>query len=74
MSKPLRPEDPLFTPSEAAKYLTLGKSTLDNKRHLGGGPAFLKLGKVVRYRKSDLDTWVASLVRRSTSDAGPAAA
>jgi len=64
----IHPEDPLMTTVEAARYLRIGKSTLDNKRYLGGGPSFLKFGKIVRYRKSELDRWADSLAQRSTSD------
>jgi excisionase family DNA binding protein len=52
----------------AAAYLGLSPKTLETLRTRGGGPPFLKLGRRVVYRKTDLDTWVAARVRRSTSD------
>ncbi|MBB5685657.1 helix-turn-helix transcriptional regulator [Sphingobium boeckii] len=51
----------------AAKRLGLSKKTLTNRRIYGGGPPFLKMGKAVRYRVSDLDAWVAAHVVNSTS-------
>ncbi|BBF93424.1 helix-turn-helix transcriptional regulator [Blastochloris tepida] len=53
----------------AAKYLGLGKSTLDKWRCTGGGPRFSKLGARVVYAKPDLDQWVAANRRASTSAA-----
>jgi predicted DNA-binding transcriptional regulator AlpA len=54
---------------EAARYLSLGKSTLDKLRVLGGGPAFIKIGKRVVYDPADLEAWFASHKRTSTSEA-----
>jgi excisionase family DNA binding protein len=53
---------------EAAAYVRLGKPTLERFRITGDGPAYVKLGSAVRYRKSDLDAWLVSRVTRSTSD------
>jgi len=39
---------------EAAKILNLSVQTLRNWRHLKKGPAYLKLGRSVRYRPEDL--------------------
>lgn len=54
----------------AAAYLGLSPKTLETLRTRGGGPPFLKLGRRVVYRKSDLELWLAQRVRRSTSDPG----
>lgn len=51
----------------AARYLTLTPHTLECYRSLGGGPAFYKFGKWVRYAVKDLDAWAAE--RRCTSTA-----
>jgi len=56
----------LKTP-EAAKYLRLSEAFLEKARTYGGGPKFAKLGRVVVYRREDLDSWVASRVQDSTS-------
>jgi len=55
----------------AARYLALEAHTLECYRSLGGGPAYHKFGKWVRYAVDDLDAWAESC-RRSTM-ASPAA-
>lgn len=52
---------------EAARYVRLGKPTLDRFRLTGEGPRFAKLGGAVRYRRTDLDEWIASRLVASTS-------
>lgn len=57
----------LRTP-DAAKYLGIGKSTLERKRVEGTGPAFRRLGsKIVTYAVKDLDAWASQQVLESTS-------
>jgi hypothetical protein len=34
----------------------------------GGGQRFVKIGRAVRYRRSDLDDYLVTKIRRSTSD------
>ena len=53
---------------EAASYVRLGKPTLERFRVTGEGPRYAKLGGAVRYRRSDLDEWLASRVIGSTSE------
>lgn len=56
---------------EAAARLHLSPRTLEGLRVRGEGPPFIKLGaRSVRYAKGDLEEWIASRRRRSTSDAG----
>jgi excisionase family DNA binding protein len=58
-----------MTPKEAAAYLRSSPSTLAKRRLAGGNsPPFTRIGAAIRYRKSDLDAWMAASVRRSTSD------
>lgn len=61
----------LMTTKEAAAYLRLSRRTLERYRVTGQGPVFLKFGRLVFYRRSDLDRWKENRVRRSTSDPGP---
>jgi predicted DNA-binding transcriptional regulator AlpA len=62
----------LRTP-EAAHYVGLSASTLEKFRLTGNGPPYQKAGrKIVVYRTEDLDAWLASGRRKSTSDPGPA--
>jgi excisionase family DNA binding protein len=60
-------DDPKLTTREAAEYLGLAANTLEIWRLKGRGPRFLKLGRPVRYAKSDLDEWVSQCRHRSTS-------
>lgn len=58
---------------EAAKFLGLSTSTLAKMRMRGGhdSPPFVRIGsRVVGYRLSDLESWLSSRRRRSTSDPG----
>lgn len=58
----------------ASEHVGLSVSTLNKLRVFGGGPIFLKLGRRVAYDLADLDAWLATKRRRSTSDAGGGAA
>ena len=59
--------------NEAAGYVGLKQRTLEKKRREGSGPVFLKLGGRVLYDQQDLDAWLASCRRTSTSATDPAA-
>lgn len=66
------PLDEILTTVEAAEYLRLSKFTLEGMRVKGGGPRYAKLSKgrgrgAVRYRRADLDAWVAACLVESTS-------
>jgi len=54
---------------DAAAYTGLSPSTLNKLRLTGGGPEYIKLGKSVVYDPADLDAWLASNRRSSTSAA-----
>lgn len=47
-----------MTEQEAGAYLSLAAGTLRNWRKDGVGPAFIKLGRSVRYTTDDLDRYV----------------
>jgi hypothetical protein len=69
--------DPLLDETEAGAYLggaarPISVRALQRWRLEGSGPAFVKLGRLVRYRKSALDAFITAGARRSTSDAAPA--
>ncbi|MGB8364924.1 MAG: helix-turn-helix domain-containing protein [Rhizomicrobium sp.] len=61
---------PKNTPA-AAEYLGVSPKTLENWRVAGTGPVYLKINRRVAYLKEDLDAFLASCKRRSTSDTGP---
>lgn len=51
----------------AADYCGSTKSTFEKLRGKGGGPVFIKIGRRVVYDVRDLDDWLESNRRRSTS-------
>jgi len=58
----------LMKTEEAGRYLGLSSSLLNKLRLTGGGPVFVRLaGRAIRYRKADLDAWVAASLMASTS-------
>lgn len=59
--------DELINEREAAQILAVAVRTLQWWRIRGGGPKFVKLGRAVRYRRSDLLDWIDANTRRSTS-------
>jgi len=60
--------DALLTETQTSDFLQISVRTLQAKRVLGGGPPFVKLGRAVRYRRSDLVEWTRTRTLRSTSD------
>jgi predicted DNA-binding transcriptional regulator AlpA len=63
-------QDRLLTEAEVARRQGRSVKTLQNQRVNGGGIPFLKLGRSVRYRLSDVIAWERSNFRISTSDLG----
>jgi predicted DNA-binding transcriptional regulator AlpA len=57
-----------LTEIEAAGRLGLKVATLRAWRHQGRGPAFLRLGRAIRYLSSDLDEFVQANRHRPTTD------
>lgn len=53
----LAPE--FLSTAEAALYLDMSPQWLEKARHLGYGPPFVKLAKMVRYKRSALDEWMS---------------
>jgi len=47
-----------LTTKEAAQYLGMSESWLNQRRMAGKFPAYFKVGRLVRYAKEDLDRWV----------------
>jgi excisionase family DNA binding protein len=58
---------PILTTDEAADYTSFSKRTLENWRRNGGGPQYSKIGRSVRYRREDLDAFLESHLKTSTS-------
>ncbi|TIP25685.1 MAG: helix-turn-helix domain-containing protein [Mesorhizobium sp.] len=51
----------------AALHVGLSVSTLEKLRLTGDGPEYIKLGRSVVYKPSDLDAWMEGNRRKSTS-------
>lgn len=60
----------LFSSKEAARYLGMSVAFLERDRWAGARIAFVKIGRSVRYRRTELDQYIQSHTRRSTSDVG----
>lgn len=54
----------------AGKLTGVPPCTLATWRSRGGGPRFMKLGRVVRYRRRALLEWMAARERNNTGDIG----
>jgi excisionase family DNA binding protein len=50
---------PLGTPEEVAGYLQVPLKTLAQWRCHGDGPQYHKVGRHVRYRWADVETWLS---------------
>ena len=53
---------------EAASILCYSVRALQNWRHRGGGPDFVKVSaRSIRYRRADLEKWIAARTVSNTS-------
>lgn len=60
----VHPPDPLFSPPEAANYLGISENTLSVWRCVGRyNIEYIKVGRLVRYRKSALDAFLQRRTR-----------
>mgnify|MGYP006131377717 FL=1 len=50
--------DRLFTTKQLANILGFAPKTLSNQRILGTGLPFIKIGNAVRYKSSDIETYI----------------
>lgn len=66
-------DEPLLDENQAAADLQASPKTLRKWRCVGGGPEYVKVGRLVRYQPSALRKYKRSRTRRSTSDTGAAA-
>ena len=48
----------LYTTKQVAKVLGFAPKTLSNQRILGTGLPFIKIGNAVRYKSSDIETYI----------------
>ena len=50
--------DPLYSTDQAAEYLNQDSRTLANQRCNREGPNYVRLGRLIRYKKSALDSYI----------------
>jgi len=55
-----------YKPDQAADILEITTRTLANKRALGNGPPFLKLGGVIRYPIDAFETFLNNHLHHNT--------
>lgn len=58
----------LFTAREAARVLKVSVSWLAKARMRGDGPAYIKVGRAIRYTELALQQWLKGNQRLSTSE------
>jgi excisionase family DNA binding protein len=66
----LQPEErgaALLCTKEAARLLSVHHNTLCKWRIRGVGPCFIKAGTTVRYRRSDIETWLQNRTYENTT-------
>ena len=63
------PLDALLAQPPVAAWLDVSEALLERHRWAGTGIPYLKLGRAVRYRKSDVLAWLTDKSRTSTTTA-----
>jgi len=59
----------LLSDRELSRVTRRSRSSLQKDRLKGGGVPVIRIGRLVRYRASDVEAWLAKLpARRSTSE------
>ena len=51
-------DDELLNEVATARFLNTAPRTLEAWRYKGTGPAFIRVGRAIRYRRSDLEAWL----------------
>lgn len=62
--------DHLISAEDTANLLNISSSTLAKMRLTGQSPRYVKLGRRVAYRPSDVEAWVEAQSFKSTSEYG----
>ncbi|PQZ91680.1 excisionase [Arthrobacter sp. MYb227] len=58
----------LLNATQLAEKIGSTVGTLAYWRYVGQGPKFIKLGRLVRYRLADVDTWLNDQTRSQTGE------
>lgn len=63
-------EFPAFgTTRDLAELVQKPESSVRHWRQQGTGPAYFRLGKSVRYRREDVESWIAEQIQREPASA-----
>lgn len=54
--------DRLLSGRDLSDMIGVPERTLDQWRYIGKGPAWLKIGRHVRYRRADVEQWLDTRV------------
>lgn len=66
---PLETIAPLLNQTRVAQILGMTEKFLEARRVRGGGPPFIRCGRLIRYKPSDLEAWIEERRATSTSEA-----
>ncbi|THJ64591.1 helix-turn-helix domain-containing protein [Arthrobacter echini] len=61
-------QDTMLTAPQLSEWLGTTSGNLAQMRYLGTGPKFVKLGRAVRYRQSDVEAWLGAQTRQQTGE------
>ena len=61
----------LLSQKELCEYIGKSQAWAERARLEGSGPPFLRLGRSIRYRASDVQDWIDAALRKSTSSPLP---
>jgi excisionase family DNA binding protein len=61
----------LLSQREVAELLGIAERSMESWRLRGGGPRYVRVGRLIRYRHTDVSAWLAARERSSTSEPGP---
>ncbi len=62
------PQPEYLDTKQTAAYLSLSKKCLELWRYKGGGPKYSKLAGAVRYKKSDIEKFMADRSKSNTTE------
>jgi predicted DNA-binding transcriptional regulator AlpA len=60
---------PVFNVKQAGTYIGCSESVLRLWRSQGKGPRYFRAGKLVRYRRTDLDSWIEARLCEPVNEA-----
>ena len=64
-------DEPLLDPKATAAFLAVPPNTLTRWRLQESGPRFYRVGKHVRYRRDDVETWLEGRANARKGSSGP---